>query len=300
MAKKPRVRTKTGKSLVALRTPELKAHATAPEVHTYGKKVRCDTDSRGYRTPNNVDLTRLVVDASDGFIPLWAPNVTLRWRFKQSSLDAFENPAGLASAVEDLFAKALIAWGDAVPVKFAKRKDNHDFQIVVRSHDDCDVNGCVLASAFFPDAGRHEFVIYPEMFEQSDQEQLETMCHELGHVFGLRHFFAQVSETGFPSEIFGVHNKFTIMNYGPNSVLTEDDKKDLKRLYEGVWRGEITQINGTPVRIMKPFSSLATLTDGGASPSFAPSMPVAAAVSPQLAYIPTTRLLANEVIYARR
>jgi len=79
----------------------------------------------------------------------------------------------------------------------------------------------------------------------------------MGHILaGLRHFFAQVQETGFPSELFGKQDKFTIMNYGANSKLTDADKSDLKKLYETAWTGQITQINGTPIKFVKPFHTV--------------------------------------------
>ena len=87
-------------------------------------------------------------------------------------------------------------------------------------------------------------------------KQLETLIHEIGHVFGLRHFFADVSETAWPSQVFGTHKPFSIMNYGSQSVLTLDDKADLKRLYQMAWKGELTQINGTPIRFVKPFHTI--------------------------------------------
>jgi hypothetical protein len=164
-----------------------------------------------------------------------------------------DNPAAAKAAVEQLFGKCLLAWGSAAPVKFAKRDDSWDFEFVMRAADDCDASGCVLASAFFPDAGRHKLTLYPRMFEQSQEEQVETLAHEIGHIFGLRHFFALVSETEWPAKVFGKHHKFSIMNYGEDSKLTSNDKSDLKRLYQLAWSGQLTQINGTPIRFMKPF-----------------------------------------------
>ena len=146
-----------------------------------------------------------------------------------------------------------MAWGTAAPIKFTKDEDVWDFEVVVKQADDCDRSGCVLASAFFPDAGQHELVLYPKMFAQDRKEQLETLIHELGHVFGLRHFFAQVSETAWPSEIFGKHNKFSIMNYGTASVLTDEDKADLGTLYQRAWAGQLTEVNGTQIRFVTPF-----------------------------------------------
>ncbi len=236
-----------------LRSSREAARELESSVHLLRKGVRCDTEKRGFPTSRGRSPFEIVVDASEGFVPLWAKNTTLRWRFRESSFKAVENPEAAKAAVENLFAKGLLAWGDAAPVKFAKRDDVWDFEIVMRHAEDCDASGCVLASAFFPDGGRHKLTVYPTMFKESKKEQLETLVHEIGHIFGLRHFFAQVSEKEWPSEIFGKHRKFSIMNYGQNSALTKYDKADLKNLYRLAWAGELTAINGTPIKFVKPF-----------------------------------------------
>jgi hypothetical protein len=243
------------------REPEEAAREMESQVHVFGDSVVCDTDSRGYRTPQNRGPVDLVVDASEGFIPLWAKDVTLRWRFQERSLSVFVNPEAAAAAIKQLFGEALLAWGDAAPVRFAQRDDAWDFEIVVREVDHCSPNGCVLASAFFPDAGRHELVIYPKMFTQIRKEQVDTFIHEIGHTFGLRHFFANVSQTAWPSEVFGTHEAFSIMNYGSKSELTNADRADLKGLYQLAWSGQLTHINGTPIRFVRPFSTLALSPD---------------------------------------
>ena len=227
-----------------------------PQVHVFRKKIVCDTERRGFVRPQGRSPLEIVVDASEGFIPLWMKDMTLRWRFRESSLSAFENPAAVRTEVRKLLGEAILAWGDAVPIKFAERSDAWDFEIVMRKNPDCDMNGCVLASAFFPDAGRHQLTIYPTMFEQIREEQVATLVHEIGHVFGLRHFFANISETPWASEIFGVHDNFSIMNYGDESILTDNDKNDLKRLYELAWSGALTHINGTPIRFVRPFHTV--------------------------------------------
>ena len=233
-----------------------KAEKADPQVHVFGNGVICDTDVRGHATPRGRSPLEIVVDASEGFIPLWEKGTTLRYRFKERSLRFFERPAAAKAAIKKLLGDALLAWGDAIPIKFTEQEDAWDFEIVMRNADDCDPTGCVLASAFFPDGGRHELELYPRLFTQSRKEQVETLAHEIGHVFGLRHFFANVSEVAFPSEIFGTHSRFSIMNYGNDSELTADDRADLKRLYQLAWRGDLTHINGTPIRFVKAFHTL--------------------------------------------
>ena len=242
------------------------------QVHIYGPGFRCDTDTRGHALPRGMSLTEIVLDASEGFIPLWAKDTTLRWRFRETSLHFFDSPAAAKTAIRKLLADSILAWGDAAPVKFAERTDNWDFEIVMRQADDCDNSGCVLASAFFPDAGRHKLTLYPQMFGQSRTEQVETLVHEIGHAFGLRHFFADVSETEWASVVFGTHKPFSIMNYGNMSHLTDDDRGDLKRLYQKVWSGQLTKINGTPIRLVKPFHTLSSIDNLVALSSMPPGI----------------------------
>ncbi|WP_448647361.1 matrixin family metalloprotease [Pseudomonas mohnii] len=229
-----------------------------PKVHIYGKHVNiiCDTEPRGYkRNPAELQL-----DATEGFIPLWSEGSILRWRFKEQSLTNFESPDKAKERIEYLLELALQAWGDAVPIKFAKDDDAWDFQIVIQEVERCNTAGCVLASAFFPDAGRHDLVIYPTLFRQELTEQVETLAHELGHVFGLRHWFAPQKEPDNPAVPFGSENRVSIMNYGADSQLTEDDKKDLKELYTLARSGKLKQINGTAIRLVTPFHNLRELS----------------------------------------
>ena len=238
-----------------LRNPEEAARELEYLVHLYGPDAICDTENRGFATPRNRSPLELLVDASEGFIPLWANDMTLGWRFQERSLLHFEDPEAVKAAITELFGEALLAWGDAQPIKFSRREDLWDFEVVVEEADKCTPLGCTLARAFFPDGGRHQLVIYPRMFTQSKKEQVDTLCHEIGHMFGLRHFFAKVRETDFPSEVFGTHDPFTIMNYGSKSVMTDTDRNDLKRLYQMVWSGELTDINRTPIQLVRPFSA---------------------------------------------
>lgn len=255
---------KPAKKPSALRTRNNAAAARAMEEHThiYAYGAVCDTDAMGHETPGGRSITELVVDSDEGFVPLWDKDVTLRWRFQERSMQIFVDPEAAKQYIRELFGKGVEEWGDAPPVKFSERHDAWDFEIVMQANKNCNANGCVLASAFFPDAGRHEIKIYPSMFEQSRQEQIETMAHEIGHVFGLRHFFAKIRESWRKSEIFGTHAPFSIMNYGPDSFMTQTDRDDLKALYSAAWDGSLADINGTPIKLVRPFSDYRSKTDG--------------------------------------
>lgn len=240
---------------------ETVAQDTKDDVYLFANGFVCDTDSRGHATPQGKSAVEIVVDASEGFIPLWAKGTVLRWRFREQSMKAFENPEAAKAEIRKLLGEAILEWGDAAPIKFSERRDAWDFEIVMKRSDECDGSGCVLASAFFPDAGRHQLVLYPKLFAQSRKEQVETLAHEIGHVFGLRHFFADIHETQWPSQVFGTHSPFSIMNYGSDSVLTPEDRADLRRLYRLAWSGQLKAINGTPIRLVHPFHAI-----GGTSP----------------------------------
>jgi hypothetical protein len=236
--------------------------AAESKFHVLKPGVICDTDSRGHAMPEGRSPNEIVLNASDGFIALWDSDTTLRWRFQERSILLFKDPVAAANEIRQLFGEALLQWGAACPVKFTEDNDLWDFEIVVRPQNDCTPGGCVLASAFFPDTGRHEFVIYPKMFSQSRKEQVDIFIHETGHIFGLRHFFANISEQNWPVEIFGNHEKFSIMNYGELSELTDDDKSDLIQLYQQARSLTLKHINGTPIRLVRPYSTLAPVHSG--------------------------------------
>ncbi|MEJ1242198.1 matrixin family metalloprotease [Chryseolinea sp. T2] len=224
--------------------------------HVYGKCVVCDTEPRGHRTHRDASPVELVLNHSEGFIPLWAKGMTLHWRFQDRSLMQLSNPNKAKGEIRELLSEAILAWGRPTPINFKEEDDVWDFEIVVRTVNETRNAGSLLASSFFPDSGRHKFIIYPDWFGLSREEQVDTLIHELGHVFGLRHFFANIEDD--QAAFFGTQRKFTIMTYGPNSTLTKADKTDLRRLYEEVWNGTLTSINGTPIRLMKPFNTLGT------------------------------------------
>ena len=215
--------------------------------HVYNKHVICVTDTRGYAQPDNKNVAELRVDASDGFIPLWDKGVSLNWRFNKSFGSHFKDGEAAKAGIRKLFGEAIMAWDDACPIKFHEVKDNWDFEIAMHK-EDCDDSGCVLASSFFPGTGQSTFFVYPTMLQQSHLEQMETVEHEMGHIFGLRHFFANISEKQWKSELFGKDSSFSIMNYGSKSKMTSNDRRDLKRLYHLIWTGELTEINGTKIK----------------------------------------------------
>ena len=153
----------------------------------FGGDIFCGTDERGFSTPRGRSPLELVLDASEGFVPLWEKNKVLRWRFDEKSMNYFDDPSDAKRALRQLFAEAVAAWGDSAPVKFREAEGGWDFDIHMNSGDDCNSQGaCPLAKAFFPDGGRHRLDLYPRLLEESRKEIVDTFIHETGHMFGLR------------------------------------------------------------------------------------------------------------------
>ncbi|KAF9973689.1 hypothetical protein BGZ75_001071 [Mortierella antarctica] len=218
------------------------------KIHQFGKGRLCVTGERA----RELSPLEAMLQASDGFIPLWEKNVTLRYRFDWRTLS---RSGKTKEEILALFNKAVNQWGDAAPVSFTESSTAWDFEFVILKDDDCDQTGCVLASAFFPGGGQQQLVIYPKMFTQEEPSQVETLVHELGHIFGLRHWFALLKERRWRAVPWGTQNPISIMNYGDESKLTEEDKIDLKLLYAQARNRTLTSINGTPIVLFEPYSA---------------------------------------------
>jgi len=213
--------------------------------HRFGenKEIICQTD-----TPERG--TEKIVVGLGGVVPLWAAGTVLHWRFNERSMARFRDPENAKNYFRRLLSDAQRMWG-WVPVRFQESSQLVDFEYGLTRGDDCSNGGCVLASAFFPAATNQDLLIYPVLFNNSYDYQVNVMAHEIGHIFGLRHFFANISETWEESEIFGEHNPFSIMNYGNKSVLTDADRGDLYRLYEAAWSGRLSHVGKLKIALIR-------------------------------------------------
>lgn len=109
------------------RNPDAAHAAQESPYHLISQGVICDTDSVGHEQPGGRSSTELVLDSPDGYIPLWAPNSKLYWRFEERAFSSFVRPAAAKAYIRDLMAAAIDAWGAAVPVRFKERSHGVDF-----------------------------------------------------------------------------------------------------------------------------------------------------------------------------
>ncbi|MBO9602643.1 MAG: hypothetical protein J7496_09080 [Novosphingobium sp.] len=229
------------------------------DVFKIGQEVVCETEPRGSAEPDGASAEELVINATGGFVGLWEQGTVLNWRFNPQALRRWQFPQQITARVEMLFATAVKVWGDAAPVKFSYDDEAWDFEIKPLVADKQVAGGFVLAEAFFPGGGQQELRIYPKMFDPA-LDPAKTLAHEIGHIFGLRHWFALLKEQAAPAVSFGtIDDPHSIMNYGDNCRITDLDKSDLKTLYELVWSGRLKEINGTPIRLVQPYHLLGRL-----------------------------------------
>lgn len=215
--------------------------------HTHKKRVCCITQSDIVQDDKKTSKTSpsghymLVVDTGNNKIPLWAPNQTLTWKYSYDSSDDKSRIEEFEAALK----RAIAGWGSSAPVKLEGPKsvnDHTDFVVILYDEVNEIENGrFVLGQAFFPNTKTKRFHIWATPEELKD-ELVVTIEHELGHVFGLRHYFG-ISEEVAPGVVGEVayykhdpNDERSIMNYGEaGSSITSKDKSDLKSLYNLVW-----------------------------------------------------------------
>ncbi len=89
-----------------LRNPEDAFREVESQFHVFGHGAICDTDTRGHATAGDRTPTEIVVDASEGFIPLWGKDMILRWRFQERSMSIVEDPESAKIAIKELLGQS--------------------------------------------------------------------------------------------------------------------------------------------------------------------------------------------------
>ena len=102
MTKKPKMidsKQRVGADNLLALKPE--QDASDPQVHQLRRGIICRTERKAQkRSPLSI-----VLDATEGFIPLWMSNQVLRWTFDDASLAAFQNPEAIKTRIRQVFAE---------------------------------------------------------------------------------------------------------------------------------------------------------------------------------------------------
>lgn len=193
---------------------------------------------------------------------LWARGQTLLY-----SYEGRIHPSCDLQTFDAMIAAAAVSFGFTVfRVRRAATPADAHFKVVFEEQDEEDDEGKVtLAEAFFPKAfkrgiptPRPELRVFPAFWEDDATERHVTLCHEFGHIFGLRHFQAADEDNRFVQH--GTDSETTVMNQGG---VTEVDRTDLRSLYEGAWSGQLTMLGSHRIAFVS-VGSYAALSAGNA------------------------------------
>lgn len=111
------------------------------------------------------------------YIPLWKNGTTLRWSFNNNNDMSGEQK----SVIRKLLLEAIKKWED-IPITFEETRGATDFIIESQSI----VSG-LFTQPFSPEDSGISLKISSSFWSLHEEQQLITLCHDLGHIMGLRH-----------------------------------------------------------------------------------------------------------------
>ncbi|KAI1392587.1 uncharacterized protein F4822DRAFT_441479 [Hypoxylon trugodes] len=223
---------KSGLAIAKVEVIPGRAPASTREPRT--PSYRCATQSRS--------ISSVFVNVRDqGCIHRWAPGSIITYNVNYRS---FFTPSDATHAIKCIEEAAKL-WNERLKpkaVQFQRVPDDKPAVFQVMFERWSPGKQSELARAFFPgDVPEEQFLkVYSPSFnkEEGNYDYLANVfCHELGHVLGLRHEFAQASpeEKQEPSLLLGERNRLSIMNYHDHPrmmQIQESDGDGVRRLYE--------------------------------------------------------------------
>ncbi|MBT9560867.1 MAG: hypothetical protein IV100_32885, partial [Myxococcales bacterium] len=164
----------------------------------------------------------------NGKIALWQPGSIIRWGVWVESFPSVQE-AHYAGAQLVLAAQAWNAVNAGVSFEYADSSANATFLLAFAGD-----GGNMYAEAFFPnDAPLSVLKVYKRAFAERDV-MANIFLHELGHVLGLRHEFADM-EGG--AQIWGTRNPNSVMSYEFPPQMQDSDKRGFANLMHAVATG---------------------------------------------------------------
>ncbi|KAK3379653.1 hypothetical protein B0T24DRAFT_717172 [Lasiosphaeria ovina] len=186
----------------------------------------------------------------ENMLPRWKPHSVVTFAFLEESFPTPHN----AACVESALSVAVDDWNSRrihVRLQRVAQDERPVFVVAYRGRKRQD-----YAKAFFPNFNFNKRVLKvfePALSVGSGDFLAVILCHELGHILGLRHDNADVVESGYPSVELTPPNPHSIMMSplfaGTKVGIQESDVKALNTLYS---MDNKSTLHGFPVVTIDP------------------------------------------------
>ncbi|KAL7791751.1 hypothetical protein V8C43DRAFT_283862 [Trichoderma afarasin] len=200
---------------------------TANPLHTAEPKYRCATEAYG-----GTEVRVGKGDFKEDYIPRWRRGSELTYTIDAKSFPTSAEAVQVKAAMQT----AISMWkGIGASFKYLEVDNSDSATFVVTYH--CHGPRNIYASSFFPDESPGDLLVYKLGLSHAAY-LANILAHEIGHILGLRHEFADKNHKEgkiLRCVLFGKKNPRSIMNYHEDLgqlQVSEQDLRELKDFYE--------------------------------------------------------------------